>query len=379
MQNPVLKSLPLVTALLLLACGQTQESLFDSEGNPINGDGEGRTAGTFNGSGAGGSNPSSVGITEACASSTASAKAGVAYLVFQFDRSGSMGKTTDPKSNISTCKKSLETFFSDPGTQGFQASLSLFPQEVGNDVTCTTADYAKPVQAAELQALPSAALSSAAAAIETVSGTPTIAALRGAHEYAKTISASKGGARVAIVLVTDGKPSECEGTYKTYPAGTADAPVQEVADFASTVKDTFPTYVIGIGSKLTELNLIAKAGSGRDALLVDTADPAKVTSDFFAALKTVQVAAASCDLALPEAKAGSTLDFQKVNVLYTSGAEKKAINYSDCSNGTGWKYDNQGSPTKIILCPQTCGAVKADPNAKLDLVLGCKTTNGSLQ
>ena len=40
-----------------------------------------------------------------------------------------------------------------------------------------------------------------------------------------------------------------------------------------------------------------------------------------------------------------------------------------CNNG--WQYASNN--TQIILCPDTCDLVKADPNAKVNVVLGCVT------
>jgi hypothetical protein len=37
----------------------------------------------------------------------------------------------------------------------------------------------------------------------------------------------------------------------------------------------------------------------------------------------------------------------------------------------GWYYDNNASPTKIILCPASCQMVQADQNGKVDILLGC--------
>ncbi len=360
---------PMATYLLLTACGSPDDSEFgDGNGGKggsgtktdvIGGDEDG--TGTVNGGG--------LDRNSACATGSAAAQRGVSYLAFQFDRSGSMGKTSDANSNISVCKNVLKTFFSDPKSTGFNASLSLFPQRPngqetkGNALLCTSTDYATPVSTATMQALPSSTLTTAVSGIEVQEDTPTLVALQGANAYAKTVSAANGGAKVAIVLVTDGEPNAC-------PKGT-DA--SDVAAYAKTISAETPTYVIGIGKSLTNLNKVAQAGAGRDAFLVDTSNPSLVQTQFTAALDTVKALNASCELTVPTPPAGQTLDVKKVNVLITIGGTEANPIYDAACKADGWHYDNPSAPTKVILCPNTCTKVQADPAAKVDLLFGCAT------
>ena len=75
-------------------------------------------------------------------------------------------------------------------------------------------------------------------------------------------------------------------------------------------------------------------------------------------------------------------DYFKVNVQFTNNGESTVIDYKAnaqaCGTGPGWYYDvdptNGATPGKIILCPSSCDSVKAGgPNAKIDVLLGCKT------
>ena len=43
------------------------------------------------------------------------------------------------------------------------------------------------------------------------------------------------------------------------------------------------------------------------------------------------------------------------------------------TNGKGWYYDDPDAPKTINLCPSSCEQVQNDPNAKLEIVLGCDT------
>ena len=39
----------------------------------------------------------------------------------------------------------------------------------------------------------------------------------------------------------------------------------------------------------------------------------------------------------------------------------------------GWSYDDPQNPTKVILNGQACADMKADPDSKIRVVIGCKT------
>ncbi len=41
--------------------------------------------------------------------------------------------------------------------------------------------------------------------------------------------------------------------------------------------------------------------------------------------------------------------------------------------GGGWYYDNPGTPTRIITCPETCAAIQAVTDAKVQVLVGCTT------
>ncbi|HSN96640.1 MAG TPA: hypothetical protein VLS89_00035 [Candidatus Nanopelagicales bacterium] len=86
----------------------------------------------------------------------------------------------------------------------------------------------------------------------------------------------------------------------------------------------------------------------------------------------------SCDYAIPENPDGE-FDPTKVNVQYTSGGGNtqqigNVAGAGACTGQVGgWYYDDPESPTKIILCPSTCGAVQGDLNGRVDVLFGCDT------
>jgi hypothetical protein len=42
-----------------------------------------------------------------------------------------------------------------------------------------------------------------------------------------------------------------------------------------------------------------------------------------------------------------------------------------CGATGGWYYDNPAAPTKVTLCPQTCGPLQMTANSKVQVLYGC--------
>jgi hypothetical protein len=85
-------------------------------------------------------------------------------------------------------------------------------------------------------------------------------------------------------------------------------------------------------------------------------------------------------------------DKEKVNVDFTSNKGVKqqvyrvdSIDKCTSTNALGWYYDDNTTPTKILLCPGACSSIQApsadggvDPTIagsapKVDVTLGCKS------
>lgn len=356
-----------------VACGGTESSEF---GLPKEGD---KTISQPGGEFADGSN--SVGprsTTDACVSSTSSALLQKVNLVFMYDRSGSMGDTTndppfDPNLKWVPVGTGMKSFFNDARSQSMNASLAFFP--LGGDVAqnCTAA-YATPK-------VPLSAISSAAAftsAIDTTQpkgGTPTLPALQGAITYAKQVAAKHPDEKSVVVLVTDGEPGfMINGSFQ---AGCPDNDIEHVAAAASAAfkgTPSIPTYVIGVGPSLTNLNRIAAAGGTSAASMVSISDPAKTATTFQSTLEKIRGQVQSCDFAIPPPPEGKVVDPMSVNVAYQAGTGEQILSYNkDCASGAGWRYDNASAPTRIQLCPTTCDAARTDAAGKLTLAFGCKT------
>ncbi len=244
-----------------------------------------------------------------------------------------------------------------------------------NANSCEAADYAKPAVA--IQALPGAAsaLAAALAAKSPEGSTPTSAALTGAIDHARAFAAANATHTVAVVLVTDGLPSVCDqdiGNISAVAAGAlASAKIR--------------TYVVGIfaadqqGTAKPNLDGIAKGGGTGQAFIVSVGS--KTQQELLAALNAIRDNALPCEYDVPKPTSGIP-DYGKVNVQHTSPAGAKSLlAYSKTaaacdSQAGGWYYDvdpaGGGSPTKIVLCPATCSAVKS-AGGQVDVVLGCQT------
>ncbi len=343
-----------VIGLTIAACSGADSSTFDG-----NGGGNGTGTGIGNGNpDPGGTNfgADGGGVSATCASSTAKAELVPVYLVFMIDRSGSMAQ--DAK--WPTIVAGLETFFNDPKSAGLSASIQFFKS--ANE--CDVSSYATP--AVPMTPLPSPAFKASIDTFAPNGGTPTLPALQGAIQYAKTQETAHPGSKVAVVLATDGIPNDCNST------------VPNVTAAAAGVASTLQTYVIGVGSALQSLDAIAMGGGTTKAFVVATGNPQQTATDFETALNVIRGATLACDFKLPAPPAGRVLDVASVNVVYTpTGGAGGTLTYNQsCMGGTGWHYDDPKAPTRIILCGGTCGTVQADHGGQIDVVTGCATLGG---
>jgi hypothetical protein len=243
--------------------------------------------------------------------------------------------------------------------------------------SCTINDYATP--AVDIAPLPgvASAITTSMNARSPDGLTPTAPALSGAIQRAKTYATANPGHTVITVLATDGFPTEC--TPQDIPTIAASA----AAGVSSS--PSVKTFVIGVFTQAeqqqatTNLNQIAAAGGTNQAFIINTSQ--NVAQQFLAALNQIRGASLPCEYTLPVPASG-TPDYSAVNVQFTSGMNSAVIGYArsqgmcDPTRG-GWYYDvdpASGTPTKVILCPASCTAVKSDPNGRIDIVQGCATT-----
>jgi hypothetical protein len=87
----------------------------------------------------------------------------------------------------------------------------------------------------------------------------------------------------------------------------------------------------------------------------------------------------ACEWAIPAPGTGATFESNKVNVQVatTASLAPETVFYVDsagqCTPQGGWYYDNAVNPSRIFVCPSVCDTVKADTNAKIDILFGCAT------
>jgi hypothetical protein len=207
--------------------------------------------------------------------------------------------------------------------------------------------------------------------------TPTVPSLTAAIDHASAWAKAHPTHRVAVVYATDGQPNGCGASTPTQQA----AAVQQAAALAAkgvAATPSIPTYVLGVGPDLANLNSIAKSGGTNAAFLVDTSQNA--ATQLSAALASIRsTTALDCTYIIPAPPKGETLDPLKVNVEYTNGAGAvtkvaQAAASADCKTTPGWQYSADG--TQINLCGKTCTDIKADKGGKLQVLFGCKTVVG---
>lgn len=325
------------------------------------------------------------GTASACVTNKTILNLAPTSLAILMDRSGSMGGTVSGPTAAAALRwipvtQGLKQFLGGASQQPLRASLQFFPMNDTNIEAACSFAYGRPTVAMTSASDP--LLASTMDAMRPSGGTPTLPALTGTVEYAKTLSrkasGEKGVEKVAVVLVTDGEPGFASSDGKLI-AGCPNNDVEHIAALAKSALASDPpimTYVIGVGPKLDALNAIAKAGGTSEAIMVDAANPDRTASEIQGALLKIRAQEASCDFPLPPAPAGQSLDSRAVNVVTTvphRGEEVLSYNKT-CADGAGWTYDAVDNPTRVRLCSKTCSEAKAEGNWSVTLAFGCKTS-----
>ena len=251
---------------------------------------------------------------------------------------------------------------------------------------CRPQSYATP--AAPIAELPGArdAVLAVIGAAEPDGLTPSGPALSGAIAQASTWAQAHPDHQVVAVLATDGLPTlEANGNScgPVIQQSQVDAVAQLAAD-GRAATPSISTFVIGVmgpndvGGPET-LSAIAQAGGTMQAFIVDT--QGDVAAQFRDALNQIRGTRLACELAVPEADAGKTVDFNQVNVTFDNGSGAETLFYveewSGCDPTTGgWYYDtlpSDGTPERIVVCPTTCAAFGQADMGSVQIKLGCAT------
>lgn len=326
------------------------------------------------GSGAsGGFDPNS-----ACVANSAEGERLPVDLYFMVDITGSMNCPV-PDSASSPCEvdpgapyssttrwvvesAALKSFMSSPKNAGMGVGIGFFPSAKN---LCDANSYVTPK--VEISDLPGAAsaLNAAISEQKPAGNTPTVASLTGAIQHAATWAKAHPGRRAAVVYSTDGYPKGCD-------ASNTIAEAVKVAKSAYTGSG-IQTYVLGMGQNLSSLNQIAEAGGTEQAYLIDTGkDAATQLADALNSIRSKAVV--DCTFNIPPPPTGESLDYNKVNVRFTSSSGQVTDALRDPSAAActqGWQYSADKS--QINLCGDFCNSVKSDPGGSLQILFGCMT------
>lgn len=213
--------------------------------------------------------------------------------------------------------------------------------------------------------------------------TPTEPALQGALDHMSAWAPAHAGRAAAVVLVTDGFPSQCdlEGDI------TQASQIINIANRAATAYNgpyKIRTFVVGFenGAGLSNLNEIAAAGGTKQAFLISTSN-GDIGSQFVTAMKSISNTTLQCDFPIPTSADGGTTFNGLVSIIYTPSAtgtpqlipylgDNAGISTCDLNGNNGWYYDagNYQTATKLIVCPGTC-ALLADGSGTVSIRTGC--------
>ncbi len=241
--------------------------------------------------------------------------------------------------------------------------------------SCDASDHARPIVPMQPRLAAAPATATWFATTTPEGGTPTGPALAGALENAKAWRAAHSGHEVALLLVTDGMPTDC-----------MPLDVPSLASLTAAESSVIRTFVVGVFDEelaapaQQNLDALARAGGTDHAFIVTTGTNA--ARDLANALAAARVPRVPCEYALPVPTTGD-LDLQLVNVDAASGGGAavrlpRVDDEAGCAGlAGGWYYDraleSDPPPTSVRLCPATCAGVQGDAQASVKVILGCPT------
>lgn len=327
----------------------------------------------------------------ACATSKVTAKRAPANILFIVDRSGSMNCNPPPITTSAACEQAPTT--ADPGQptkwsitkDALKAAIAGMPPEdsagltyfnVDNDcaVQATPNVPVKPVTTAHV-----ALLGQSLDSITPEGLTPIVGGVTLGYQH---LHSSTFVGRKFLVLITDGQETCAPDQRATFLAKT-------VVDAASV---GIRTFVIGApGSEPSRSFLSQMAFAGQTARTTTckhdptpadqgdchfdlTSSGLNLATELNKALEAVSKEALTCEYDVPQSD-GGTVDYAKVNVIYTpAGGATQTIpqdSTKDCQNADGWQYSQDKQ--RIVLCGPACAKVKADQGGSVSVALGCVT------
>lgn len=364
----------LALALVLAACGGTDGGETDS---PLNGD-AGGGGGPGGGLVPGGEDDPLTGeegeVTDSvCEPTTRESDREPLYLVIAVDSSTSMG-TIDPSDNTSKLEavtEAIKVFMTNPESAGVHVALDFWcggKQELACDPTTSAARLRNSAFSA-LPAAPDSAEVSRLSSVESCGGTPLAWSLEGALQFAQetqeTLKTDGEIGQVAVLLVSDGAPYGCDASAQDEHA--IQVAGQYFSDFG------IKTFAMGLDSNATLkslLNKISVEGGTEEAIALEK--DAYSTADLAARFSELRGEALPCVYPLPEIPGGYSFD-PKATSVSVNGAAEPLTHDEDCA-AEGWRVGDDGE--SIQLCPASCEAVQAMPEATIQVGFACSATAG---
>jgi hypothetical protein len=283
-------------------------------------------------------------------------------MYFMIDSSGSM--TGSPWQQET---QALSTFWSDPTSAGIAAALRFFPYNdtcVAVEPQCLGDVYVKPaVPWGDLPA--QASLLNAEMVARVPAGcTPTQEALNGVLRGAQARQIAQPGRASVAVMISDGAP--CCGDC---PVET-DFGLGAIAAGYLGGTPSIRTFTLSVAPAASAV-MTAIALSGGTQHAYDATDAVV----FVSSLKAIHLAAIPCDVDLP----GGTVNPNLVAVEYVAGGMPPATKLAhvdseaQCMANDGWYFNNNTTPTRIVLCPGICSTAKSDALGKVMIATGCSS------
>jgi hypothetical protein len=268
----------------------------------------------------------------------------------------------------------LAGYFNSAAAAGNRAALQFYPIPGYNCNSPSNNTLSTPVVGYQtLNAGANSLINALNQEVPLGSNTPTKAAL---HGLAGFTGANQVAGRITIaILITDGIPNSCAPNDGLTLGAVA------AAHLAAT---GIRTYVIGMtGADYQVLEQIA-APAGAPAHTQYCApgiNPCHFynvgqgdSQVFIDVLQAIQKNAIGCTYSLPTSDAG-IVDPNQIAVQYTPGSgapiDLTKVNSAGACVANAWYYDNS-TPPNIVLCPSTCTKVEADPQAQVDILVGCE-------
>jgi hypothetical protein len=252
-----------------------------------------------------------------------------------------------------TVSLALEQLAQEPEAESLGVGLELFSYRASLDhpVECDPASYADPPIKIEPLADTIGAITDTLATTSGGGLAPIYAALEGALQYAVGHTAIVTGRATAVVLITDGPPSQCD-----------EQSVEAIAELAHVAyqEHRVLTFPIGLTSHVENLEPIAQAGGTRAAILIEGGN---TTEQLLDALLGIATTPLSCAYLGPAPPPGEDIDaaYAEARLLYTPpGGDAEQVprlagpeSCADSLHG-GWFLEDPVSSATIRVCACTC-------------------------